>query len=175
MDAAKGLVRVGRIGRPHGVRGEVKVIPETDEPERLEGLDVMYVCPAGGEPEPMQVDGLRYQHSSKGLTLLVKFAGFETPEAAMALRQRAVMVRSEDMPIEEDEVLVADLIGYEVLSESGERIGLITNVLDMPAQTVYEITRGDGSVSLLPGVAEFVRRIDSDERRMVVAPIEGLF
>ena len=175
MEGSSGLIHVGTVGRPHGVRGEVKIIPETDEPERLVDLGELFLGSSDAEAQPFPVERIRFQHSKKGLTLLVKFAGFETPEQAQVLRRWSVMVRRSDFPLEEDETLAADLIGFEVVSTDGERLGQIRNVLDLPAQIVYEVERMDGQIAMVPGVEAFVREVDVSARRMTIAPIEGLF
>ena len=175
MSGASRLFRVGTVAKPHGVRGEVKVIPELDEPEQLEDLDVLFVGETESSARPLKMEGLRYQHSSKGLTLLVKFEGFDSPEDVGALRRGGVFVSEKDFPVGDDEVFADDLIGYRVVTPEGQDLGTVTNVLDMPAQLLYEVTGTDGRVALVPAVEEFVKEIDEEGRRIVVVPIEGLF
>lgn len=175
MSGAPRLFRVGTVAKPHGVRGEVKVVPELDEPEELEDLEALYVGDSESSARPLRMEGLRYQHSSKGLTLLVKFEGFNSPEDVSSLRRAGVFVSEKDFPVGEDEVLADDLIGYRVVTPEGQDLGNVTNVLDMPAQLLYEVTGNDGRVALVPAVEEFVKEIDEGGRRIVVVPIEGLF
>lgn len=169
------LRQVGTVGKPHGVRGEVKVIPNVEEPAWLERIPWLFVGDSEEMAEPLEVERLRYQQSSKGLTLLLKFVGFETPEAVARLRRQAVLVREADFPFEESEGPVVDLIGFDVVSPSGEHLGTLTQILEMPAQQIYEVTDEAGRVTLVPVVDEFVREVDAEGRRVIVDPIEGLF
>lgn len=171
---ASELVHVGVVGKPHGVRGEVKVVPHVDEPERLSSVDVVYLGRTAENAVRTEVEGLRFQHSKKGITMLMKLQGHDTPEAVQDLRGWNVLVHESTLPLAEDEVFADDLVGFEVVDTEGTVLGRVEQVLDMPAQIVYEIRRQDGGVSLVPGVEEFVVEIDTGARRMILAPIEGL-
>lgn len=175
MTGSPRLFHVGTVAKPHGVRGEVKVIPELDDPESLEEVDVLFVGTSQESARPLTVERVRYQHSSKGLTLLVKFGGYDSPEEVSALRRNAVFVTEQELPIADDEVLAEDLVGFAVVTPEGADLGTVTDVLDMPAHLVYEVTAKDGRVTLVPSVAEFVKKIDEEARRITIVPIEGLF
>lgn len=173
MDPSE-LLQIGLVGKPHGVRGEVKVVPEIDEPERLASVDAVYVGRDAAEAVRLDVERLRVQHTKKGLTILVKLGGYDSPEEVSELRGQNVMVHESALPLAEDEYFADDLVGFEVVDAEGVVLGHIEDVLDMPAHLVYEIRRPDGAAALVPGVPEFVTEIDVERRRLTLAPIEGL-
>ena len=171
------LLLVGRIGKTHGVRGEVKVIPETDDPERFASLDVVFLGRTPEDAAPHPVTSVRFQQSKRGLTVVLGLEGIETVEQAAALRQQAVFAFEEDLPpLDDDEFFLHDLIGLDVVTEEGERIGAVKDVLELPAHLVYVVTRPDKPDALIPAVPAFIADVDvHGAQRLVVRPIEGLF
>ncbi len=174
-EIAEELLLMGRFFRPHGLRGEVKVIPETDDPDHFSGLETVYV---GQEPEvasPRSVQSVRFQQTKHGVTVILKLEGVDSPESAGALRDQFVYARESDLPeLEEDEVYLHDLIGLAVVTEAGEQVGTVSDVLDMPGHITYVVERPGQSDALIPGVPEFVIEVDLDAGRVVIRPIEGL-
>lgn len=169
------LLLIGRFFRAHGLKGEVKVIPETDEPDHFAALETVYV---GQEPElaaAMPVQSVRFQQTKHGVTVILKLEGVDTPEDAADLRSQLVFARESDLPeLEEDEMYLHDLVGLAVVTESGEEVGRVSDVLDMPGHITYVVERPGRSDALIPGVPEFVIEVDLDSERIVIRPIEGL-
>ncbi len=170
------LFLVGRVMRAHGVQGEMKVLPETDDPERFEDFETLYIGPSAEQTQPHDVQTVRFQQTKKhGLVVLVRLEGIDTPEDADALR-RALVFAPEDAlpPLDEDEFFLHDLEGFTVLTEDGEEIGVVKEVLEMPAQFIFVVARPNRPDALIPHVAEFVLDLDLDAERLTVRPIEGL-
>ena len=166
---------VGRVGRPHGVRGEVKVVPETDDPERFGDLEHVYLGRHADAATAYTVESVRYQHASRGLTVVLKLEGVASREAAEALRNQEVYAARDDLPpLAEDELFLHDLIGLAVVTEAGETVGTVSDVLQMPAHDLYVVARDGRADAMIPAVPEFVVEIDMDGGRLVVRPIEGL-
>ena len=160
-------IKVGKITTAVGIKGEVKVYPYTDDPERFEELESVY---AGDDV--MYIDKVRYQ---KNLVIL-KFKGVDDRNAAEALRDRYLTIdRSELRELEEDEYFIFDLIGLEAVDQEGNHIGVVSDVIQNTAQDLYEIKKDDGSKYLVPAVYEIVTDIDINSGIMKIDPIDGLF
>jgi 16S rRNA processing protein RimM len=163
---------VGRIVRPHGVRGEVHVQIVTGYPERLEQRACFYLA-APDAPEVVQryaVETLRRHRAA----LLLKLCGCDDRDAAEALRGMLVQIPTEEaVPLEEGEYYHFQLIGVKVETESGERLGQVVEVLETAAHDVY-VVRGPAGEVLLPAVEDVVRALDLESRRMVVHLLPGL-
>lgn len=160
-------VVVGRIGRPHGIRGEVTVEPRTDEPdERFAPGAVLLRSGADLVVERS------HWHSGR---LLVHFRGVEDRNAAEALRGTLLEVeRPEDAtPDDPEEFYDSTLLGCEVVGVGGAPLGTVVDILHLPAQDVLVIDVG-GREALVPFVSEIVPDVDLAARRVVIDPPEGL-
>lgn len=165
MDSEKRDIVIGKIVASFGRKGEAKVVPFTDFPERFKELGEVYVgSEAAGRMRP--IEGVRLHKGS----VLIKFEGVDDIGAAEALRGAEIRIRESDlMPLEEGTYYIHDLIGVDVLTTEGENLGKIQEVLTGPAQDVYVTER-----AMIPAVKEFVVSVDLQKRQIVVKPIEGL-
>ncbi len=173
------LLIVGVCGPPHGVRGEVKVIPETDDPARLLGLERVWLGASAEGARERAVEGARPQTSKRGLAILMKLDGVADREAAQALRKRLVFAHEDDLPgLEEGEIFLHDLPGLAVLlaSENGsaEPIGTVAEVMEGVAQNLLVVRRDGRPDALIPDVPEIVTDVDLDAGTITVQPPEGL-
>lgn len=172
---SESLLLVGRIWRAHGVRGEIKIIPDTDDPERFEDLTVIYAGSTATTAVPHDVDSVRFQPTKRGVIIIAKLRGVDSREAAESMRKASVFAREEDLPpLEEGEFFLHDLIGLLVTTHDDDAVGRVDDVIEGPAQSILVVAReGRGSV-MIPAVDEFIEEIDLDERRIMIRPIEGL-
>jgi len=163
---------VGRVLRPHGLRGELRVEIITDYPERLR-QHVFFYLASPDSPEVVRrypVEGVR-QH--KG-ALLLKLGGCDDRDAAEGLRGMLVQVPLEDaVPLEEGEYYHFQLMGLRVETEDGQWLGQLVEVLSTGANDVY-IVRGPRGELLLPAVDDVVRELDLASKRMVVRLMRGM-
>ncbi|MGH8792296.1 MAG: ribosome maturation factor RimM [Stackebrandtia sp.] len=162
---------VGRIVRPHGVRGDVACEVRTDEPEqRFVPGAVLAADP--GEAGPLTVEDVRWNHGR----LLLHLAGVNDREGAEELRGVLVCVDSEDLsdPDDPDEFRDHDLVGLSVVLESGETVGAVARVEHAPAHDLLVIDRPGAKPALIPFIREMVPAVDLDAARVVVSPPEGL-
>ena len=165
------LVTVGRIGRAHGLKGEVGVDVRTDEPDRrfAEGATVVTDSKV---PRTLTVAASRW-HSGR---LLVKFA--EVPDRTAAEQLRNLFVQCEvpddERPEDPEEYYDRDLVGLAVRTTDGAEVGEVTDVVHLPSQDLLEIRRTAGNLVLVPMVEELVPEIDIDKRYVVVADRPGL-
>lgn len=167
------LLSVGQITSTHGLKGEVKVYPTTDDPEtRFKQLKEVILKTPREETQAV-IKSVRF---SKNLALL-RFEGIDGIDAAERYRGAYVCVpRDKAQKLGPDEYYEADLIGMEVVSDEGEALGILTRVLHTGANDVYEIEPGDeGRRSfLIPAIKECVRRVDTEEGVMTIHVMEGL-
>lgn len=168
------LILVARLLRPHGVRGEIKAIPETDRAARLAKLDAVYVGETAGTAKRYGLASLRSMPSKQGLTLLVALDGVSTPDDALALRGLGVWADAAALPLEDGEYFLHDVVGLAVFTEAGEPVGTVRDLVDLPAHPVFVIGREGKSDVLVPDVEAFVAGIDFESRRLTIRPIEGL-
>jgi 16S rRNA processing protein RimM len=104
----------------------------------------------------------------------VRFRGVDSPETAAALRGQNVYAPESDLPLEEGEYFLHDLIGLDVVDESGAPLGTVADLYDTDAHLLYAVRLPDGRKALVPDVEAFVVDLDLDARRLVLRPIEGL-
>lgn len=162
---------VARIGRAHGIKGEVTVEVRTDEPElRLAPGAVLTTDPASAGPLTIATGRV---HSGR---LLLRFEGVADRNAAEALRNTLLIaeVDPDELPEEEDEYYDHQLIDLDVVTEDGTEVGRITEISHLPTQDLFIVERPDGTEAMIPFVAEIVTEIDLEEQRAVIAPPPGL-
>lgn len=153
----------GQVVNTHGIRGEVRIVPWADSPEFLCRLKTLYL-----DGKPMEVKSCRVHKGSN----IVQFAGIETVEAAMQLRDKVVSLRRSDVHLPEGRYFLADLIGIKVIDEDGKELGTLEEILTPSAQNIY-LVRGEREI-LIPAVPEFVLDVDIASRTMKVHLIEGM-
>ncbi|HOS79065.1 MAG: 16S rRNA processing protein RimM [Chloroflexi bacterium] len=159
---------VGRILRPHGIAGELRVEILTDYPDRLTRLRHLYVGPTYRR---YAVTSVRFH---QGLALL-RFAGVTDRNAAELLRGQFVWVAlAEAIPLEEGEYYLHQLLGMQVSTEEGELLGEIVEVLDMPAANDVYVVHGLRGEVLIPAIREVILSMDLETRQMVIRPLPGL-
>ena len=162
---------VGRIGRAHGIKGQVTVEVRTDEPElRLAPGAVLLTEPASAGPLTV-ADG-RY-HSGR---LLLNFKGVNDRNGAEALRGTMLIaeIDPEDRPEDPEEYYDHQLIGLAVVLADGTPVGELAEIAHLPSQELLTVRRPDGSEVLVPFVTEIVPEIDMERRRIVLTPPPGL-
>ena len=162
---------VARIGRAHGIKGEVTVEVRTDEPElRLAPGAVLATDPATAGPLTIETGRV---HSGR---LLLRFEGVKDRTAAEALRNILLIadVDPDELPEDPEEFYDHQLIDLDVVLADGTEIGRITEITHLPSQDLFIVERPDGSEVMIPFVEEIVSEIDLDEQRAVITPPPGL-
>ena len=164
------LYQVGAVVRTHGVRGEVKVYPMTDDPMRFRGMKEL-ILDTGKELKIYEVSSARMQ---KNLVIL-KLKGLDTMTEAEAYRGCGLYVTKENrVPLGEDEWFIADLIGCAVWSDEGEYLGCLTDVLQTGANDVYVVQDAGGKEILIPAIRDCILDVDTEGRRVDVHLLAGL-
>ncbi|MFJ6823555.1 ribosome maturation factor RimM [Streptomyces niveus] len=162
---------VARIGRAHGIKGEVTVEVRTDEPElRLGPGAVLATEPASTGPLTVETGRV---HSGR---LLLRFAGVGDRTGAEALRNTLLIaeVDPQDMPEDPDEYYDHQLMDLDVVLADDTEVGRITEITHLPSQDLFIVERPDGTEVMIPFVEEIVTEIDLVEQRAVIDPPPGL-
>ncbi len=164
------MLQVGVITSPHGVHGEVKVYPTTDDNRRFKKLKDCYID-TGKAQIPAVCTGCKF---FKNMVIL-KFQGYDNPDAVEGFRQCPIMVTRENaVPLEKDECFITDIIQSEILDENGKKLGVLTDVLTTNANDVYVVKKPDGKELLLPVIKQVVKKIDVVNKKITVRLMEGL-
>ncbi|MFE3943263.1 ribosome maturation factor RimM [Streptomyces sp. NPDC059118] len=162
---------VARIGRAHGIKGEVTVEVRTDEPElRLGPGAVLATEPAGVGPLTIETGRV---HSGR---LLLRFEGVRDRTAAEALRNTLLIAEVDpaELPEDPEEFYDHQLMDLDVVLADGTEVGRITEITHLPSQDLFIVERPDGSEVMIPFVEEIVTEIDLAEQRAVITPPPGL-
>ncbi|MFF9345659.1 ribosome maturation factor RimM [Streptomyces sp. NPDC014734] len=162
---------VARIGRAHGIKGEVTVEVRTDEPElRLGPGAVLATDPPTAGPLTIETGRV---HSGR---LLLRFEGVRDRTAAEALRNTLLIAEVDpaELPEEPEEFYDHQLVDLDVVLADGTEIGRITEIAHLPSQDLLIVERPDGGEVMIPFVEEIVTEIDLEEQRAVIAPPPGL-
>ena len=164
-------MQVGIISSTHGVHGEVKVFPTTDDVKRFKKLkDVLLALP-NGEKLPLEIAQVKFFKQF----VILKFRDFDSINDIEKYRGMSLYVTRENaVKLAKDEYFIADLIGIDVQDENGVKIGELKDVMETGANDVYVITRTDGSELLLPAIRQCVLEVQVEEGFMRVHVLEGL-
>lgn len=164
------LLQVGVITSTHGVRGEVKVFPTTDDVNRFKRLKEV-ILDTGREQLTMEIEGIKF---FKNMVIL-KFKGIDNINDVEKYRQKKLFVtRQNAVRLRKDEYFIADLIGLRVLDEDEQQIGTLKDVLETGANDVYVIEMTDGRELLLPAIKQCVLNVDMEAGMMKVHVLDGL-
>ena len=163
-------LQVGVISSTHGVRGEVKVFPTTDDVTRFRQLKKVYLD-TGREMLLLEIQNVKF---FKQFAIL-KFKGFENINDIEKYRGKSLMIDREDaVDLEEDEYFIADMIGMKVCTEDGSEFGTLKDVMETGANDVYIIDSLEHGEVLIPAIRECILDVDMDEERMTIHLREGL-
>lgn len=159
---------VGSLRRSHGVRGEMVMEVVTDFPERLKPNTKVFV---GDSRQPMTLVGARFHNEG----LLVKFKNIDTPEDAARYRNQLVYVPAADRPkLPKGQYYHHELIGFDVVDEADNSIGVLSDIMQTGANDVYVVTQLDGKEILLPAISSVILDIETDRRLIRVHLLDGL-
>ncbi|HAX39819.1 MAG TPA: 16S rRNA processing protein RimM [Clostridiales bacterium] len=161
-DALKNdYLRVGQIVRAHGVHGDVKIIPLTNDPDRFRKLKTAYLETTAGAYAPVAVTSARFMPDA----VLLHLEGYDSMERAETLKNVYLCVsRDNAVKLDKDTYFIVDLIGCETFDTDGKAYGKVTNVLETGAHDVYEIENGK---LLVPALKKLLREVDVENARIV--------
>lgn len=158
------LFTIGQIVAPHGVRGDVRIYPDTDFPKRFLKMKYGYI------------DGKKYEVESARLhkrVVLMKFVGVDDRNAAELLVKKDLQVPRKDLvPLQKGQHYIYDILGSVVYDLQGHELGKLTDVLRTGSNDVYVVTADDGKETLLAAIPDVIKSIDESAKKIVVDPPE---
>lgn len=164
------LLRVGVITSTHGVRGEVKVFPTTDDMNRFKKLKTV-ILDTGKEQKTLEIEQVKF---FKNMVIL-KFKGFDNINDVEMWRQKDLLItRDQAVKLNPDENFIVDLIGLAVMTDEGEKLGEMIDVLQTGANDVYVVKTGSGKEVLLPAIKDCILNVDLEKGEMLVHVLDGL-
>ena len=163
------LLQVGIITSTHGVRGEVKVYPTTDDPRRFRRLKEV-VLDTGKEKMNLEIEGVKFFKQF----VILKFKGLDNINDIEKYRQKSLYVTRKNAVRLQREYFIADLIGLKVQDEDGKELGTVKDVIETGANDVYEVEMADGRSLLLPAIKQCILNVDVENGMMQVHVLEGL-
>ena len=161
---------VGNIVNTQGIKGEVRLMPSVDDVERFKLLDRIFVDRKGSITE-YEIENVRFHKQF----VLLKLKGIDDMTSAEKLKGTVAKI-TEDMalPCEEDEYYIRDLYDMEVVTDEGERLGIISDIIFTGANDVYAVKSDDGKEILIPAIKDCILNVDVENKIMTVKLLEGL-
>ena len=164
------MLRVGVITSAHGIKGEVKVFPTTDDAKRFKELKKV-ILDTGKEYIPMEIEHVKF---FKNMVIL-KFRGYDNINEIEKYKSRDLLItRDQAVDLEPDEYFITDLIGLTVVSDQGAELGILKDVLETGANDVYVVAMKDGKELMLPAIGDCILNVDLEQGCMEVHVLEGL-
>lgn len=163
------FISIGIISKAHGIKGDVVITPITDEPQQFESLHDVLLKWDHGPRKSISIERGKIRNNK----IIVKFAGIDTRDAALALKGVCIEKRIENCgPLPEDQYYIFDLIGLEVFTTEKVYLGEIKGVMTLPSNDVYVVQHK--KEILIPAIKEVIKNIDIEQGIVIVQPIDGL-
>ena len=161
--------RIGQIVNTQGLKGEVRVYPYVDDINRFDDLESFYLNKNFNEE--FEVERVRY----KGNMVIMKIKGIDSVELAEKLKTKNLYIsRENSVDLDEDEFFIADLIGLEVFTVAGDKVGVLKDVLQYSANDVYVVKGDNDKEYLIPSTMKFVPEIKLEDKKMIIDHIKGM-
>ena len=162
-------LEIGQIVNTHGIKGEIKITPFTNDITRFDDLEEVYVK-SKKESKLYKVEGVRYHKNM----VLLKLKGIENPEDAEKLRNSYLEIDREDaIPLEEGTYFIADLIGLDVYTDEGVLLGKVDDIYNTGSNDIYVVKNELGKQVLLPGIKDVIKEVKLDDK-IIVHLLPGL-
>lgn len=164
------LLQVGVITQTHGIRGEVKVFPTTDDAARFQELRQV-LLDTGKETISLEIENVKFFKQF----VILKFKGYDNINDIERYKRCALLVKRDDaVPLEEDEYYIADMIGMKIVTDRDEEFGILKNVMETGANDVYVIEHPSEGEVLIPAIKECILDVDIPGRLMKIHVMDGL-
>lgn len=163
-------LEIGQIVNTFGIKGMVKVKPFTDNIERFNNLEKIYIKNKSGQTE-YKIQEIKYHKNM----VLIKFEGIENPEQADLLRNSYLIVdRETEEPLEPGRYYIVDMIGLDVFTDNNEYLGKLEDIYNTGSNDIYVVKNELGKQVLLPAIEDVIKNIDMDNKKVIVHLIPGL-
>lgn len=165
------LVTVGRIVNSHGIRGELKVVPETDFPERFDKGNALIIVDSQNKQTPVTVQTSRLHKNM----FILQFDQFSNINDVEKFKGSLLKIEAKDQqPLEEGEYYYHEIIGCKVVTEEGQELGLVSEVLTPGANDVWVVSLTKGKQLLLPVIDDVILDVDIANKTIRIHLMEGL-
>lgn len=162
--------RVGVLTSTHGVHGEAKVFPTTDDSERFKDLKTV-LLDTGKEHMELEIENVKFHKNM----VILKFKGFDTIEAIERYKGKDLLVSRENaVKLKKNENYIADLLGLPVITDEGSTLGTLKDIMQTGANDVYVVETETGKEILLPSIRECILDVDLDKGQILVHIMDGL-
>jgi len=168
------LILMGRVGRTHGLLGEVVVIPSSDDPSRLALLNTVWIGRDINRVQAFEIESHRLHTRKVGTASVIKFKDIKSLDELGKIKGCQVFASESDLVLDKDELFFHDLIGCSVSDTSGSLIGNVVDVKDIGSQMLLEVKKTDDSLVQIPYIDVFVKKVDEKNGEIVIDPIDGL-
>lgn len=164
------MFTIGKIVNTHGIRGEMRVVATTDDPKRFEKLKEIYI--ERKDMELYKVESVRYHKNF----VLIKFEGVNTIDEAELFKNALLKInRKDSLPLASDEYYIGDLYNMDVTTEEGRMLGELIDIIYTGSNDVYVIKNKETQKELLiPAIKQVIKKVDLQQKIMVVKLLEGL-
>jgi 16S rRNA processing protein RimM len=163
---------IGKVLRPQGIKGEVKVIPVSPRPERFEKLKKVFL--KQDNIQTYTIEKVRLAGESSRF-VYIKFKEITTRTAAESLRDAEILIEQGDLiQLQENEYFIHDLIGCRVVSEQGAYIGEIVDVWQLSSNDIYVLQAESGKEILIPAIRDVVKKVIPEAKQVIIHLLEGL-
>lgn len=164
----KEYLKIGKITSTHGIKGEVKIYVYSGDLENFLSYENLYV---GEKKNLFSIEKARVQKN----LCITKLQGVNSANDAEAFKNKEIFVEKGDLKeLDEDEYLVSDMIGMEIIADDGRIIGKLKDVLGYSANDVLQVLNDEEQEILIPNVKSIVKEIKMDENKIIITPIKGL-
>jgi 16S rRNA processing protein RimM len=164
------FLELGQIVNTKGLKGEVKVNPFTESIDRFETLDTILIQ-IKKENKEFKIEKVGYQKNQ----VILKLKGIDIVEEAEKLKNCYILISRDDVePLPEGTYYIVDLIGLEVFTESGEKLGIVDDIYNTGSNDIYVVKDELGKQKLLPGIDEVIKEVNLNDKKIIVNLIEGL-
>jgi len=162
--------RIGVITKPHGLKGEVKVFPTTDDAKRFKKLKKCIIRTKKGDIEAEKKSCKFFKN-----LVILSFVGYDDINEVEAFRNCDIYVSREDaVPLEEGEYYISDVIGSDVYEDNGSHLGTVNDVLQTGANDVFTVAMENGMELLIPVINDCVIDIDTEGKKVIVKLMKGM-
>lgn len=170
-DEKTDFVVIGQIHRPHGVHGKLRVEPLTDEPERFKRLDRVFIRFQDERRSPFKVQQVQIANNY----IILSLEGVSSRDEAERFRKAYIEIpRQECLPLPEGAYYYFELINLDVVTREGRRIGKVADIVSYPANDVFVVKSDNEQEYLIPDIPDVIDKIDMEQHRIIINPIEGL-
>jgi 16S rRNA processing protein RimM len=164
------FIAIGRISRPIGTRGEMKVLPLTDDKQRFVGLQSVWVGHDSEKAEQRDIRVVRIDAKQ----VVINLAGIETLKEANKFRNNYLFVAKEQaIKLHDGRYFMDDIIGCEVVTEEQVKVGIVTDLLSLPANDLWVVRNGKQEL-MIPAVKAIIQKVDVRMKRITIHALEGL-